>query len=395
MIGSMGTTSSADDRNNSYRVAVVHSFYSSGVPSGENVVVHQQAEALRRAGYAVEVFAERTDDRERSKLYPLEAALTVATGRGPRPRRLGDFNPDVIHVHNLFPNYGKQWLASSIAPVISSLHNYRPMCAAGTFYRDGKVCTDCADRKSSLPAVQHGCYKGRIASVPVALGQKFERDPFLAEASAIVALSDQMSSTYASYGVPSEKLHVLPHFLPDAMDGGAGSGGDYWLYAGRLSHEKGILPLVQEWPSERPLLIAGQGELEAEVTAASKGKNVRMLGAVMRDHLMDLMRGAVGVVFPSRGLEGFGLVYMEALAAGTPVLAWKPSVVASFISDDGTGAVVSGSLAGALEAADTSFPSMRSHCRQVFERKYRETPWVEGIRGIYDTARGLKHLGCN
>ncbi|MDP9986464.1 glycosyltransferase involved in cell wall biosynthesis [Arthrobacter oryzae] len=365
----------------------MHSFYSSRVPSGENVVVQQQADALRRLGYIVQIFAQSTDRRERSKLYPLEAALTVATGWGPIPQRLRDFNPDVIHVHNLFPNFGKQWLLNTAAPVISSLHNYRPMCAAGTFYRDGRVCTDCADRKSSLPAIQHGCYKGRIASVPVALGQRFDRDPFLARSSAIVALSSQMSSIYASYGATPQKLHVLPHFLPDELDRGSGPGGRYWLYGGRLSHEKGILPLVQEWPSERPLLIAGQGELEAEVRRVAKGKNIKVLGAVGREDLMALMRGAAGVVFPSRWFEGFGLVYMEALAAGTPVLAWEPSVVASFIRDDGTGAVVRGLLSDALEAADKSFPSMRSHCRQVFERKYRESSWAEGIRGIYDAAR--------
>lgn len=382
----MGTIDAAHDWDNSYRVAIVHSFYSSKVPSGENIVVQQQADALRRAGYSVEVFAQRTDQREQSKLYPLEAALTVATGRGPSPRRLWDFNPDVIHVHNLFPNYGKQWLAQPIAPVVSSLHNYRPLCAAGTFFRDGKVCTDCADSKSSLPAVKHGCYKGRAASVPVALGQRFERDPFLAEASAIVALSDQMRSHYTSYGVPAEKLHVLPHFLPDPLDGGQGQGGDYWLYAGRLSHEKGILPLVREWPAGRPLVIAGQGELESEVSAAAEGKDIQLLGAVGRERLMELMRGATGIVFPSRWMEGFGLVYMEALAAGTPVLAWEPSVVSSFIDEDGTGAVVRGSLAEALVAADAAFPSLRLHCRKVFERRYRESQWVEGIRDIYNAA---------
>lgn len=177
--------------NERKRVAVVHSFYSSRQPSGENIVVDQQIAALRRAGHTVELFAQRTDEREGNPLYPLEAAWSTATGIGRAPR-LADFNPDVVHVHNVFPNFGKQWIAGSPAPVVSSLHNYRPLCAAGTFFRDGQVCTDCLDKRSSKPALVHGCYRGRVGSLPVAIGQRFEMDPMLQDVARVIALSDQM-----------------------------------------------------------------------------------------------------------------------------------------------------------------------------------------------------------
>lgn len=369
---------------NNLRVALVHSFYSSRNPSGENAAVMQQAAALRRAGYAVEVFAQRTDERELSKLHPLEAAMTVATGRGRKPR-LEDFKPDVIHVHNLFPNYGKSWIKKAPAPVVTTLHNYRPLCAAGTFFRDGKVCTDCLDKDSSIPAVVHGCYRGRAQSVPVALGQRFGNDPMLG-ADALIVLSDQMRQKYITAGVPWARMHTLPNFLPDDLDPGAGGGGDYWLYAGRLSPEKGILPLVEEWPDDQRLLLVGEGEQEAAVRAAASGKDIQMLGSLERSELLNLMRGARGVVFPSRCFEGFPLVYLEALAAGTPVLAWEPCVVASSISEDGTGMVGGAeSLRETLSAATDAFPALRGHCRGVFEAKYTEAQWVSELHKVYSS----------
>lgn len=368
------------------RVAIVHSFYSSRQPSGENVVVKQQMDALRRAGHCVELFAQRTDDREGQRLYPLEAAWSAATGLGRWPS-LAKFQPDVVHVHNLFPNFGKQWITTAPSPVVTSLHNYRPLCVAGTFFREGQVCTDCLSKRSSVPAVVHGCYRGRIQSVPVAIGQRFEKDPMLAGVAGVISLSQQMSDLYSAAGVPREKLHILPHFLPGELDAGAGDGGDYWIYAGRLSAEKGILELVKEWPANRQLIVVGQGGLEAAVRAASVGKKIQFIAGVERSELMGLMRGAVGLVFPSRWFEGFGLVYMEAIAAGTPVLAWKPSVVASFVAGDGTGLVVGeAGLTKALNVADELFPALRVRCRSVFEARYTEGTWTAGVVGIYNRA---------
>ena len=76
------------------RIALVHSYYSSRVPSGENNVVDAQAAALREAGHEVLVVARSTDQRLRRRTYPIEAALTVATGVRPSPAQsTGDLPP--------------------------------------------------------------------------------------------------------------------------------------------------------------------------------------------------------------------------------------------------------------------------------------------------------------
>lgn len=134
------------------KIAVVHSFYTAGKPSGENALVRDQVRALGAAGHTVELFAAHTDELARDPLYPLRAAARVASGRGNSPlARLREFAPDVVHVHNLFPNFGRSWVRHWVGPLVATLHNYRPMCAAATLYRAGAVCTSCPDGDPGRP----------------------------------------------------------------------------------------------------------------------------------------------------------------------------------------------------------------------------------------------------
>jgi glycosyltransferase involved in cell wall biosynthesis len=368
------------DERNPPRVGVVHSFYSSRQTSGENRVVDLQVGALGQAGYTVGLFAQRTDDREQSKIYPLTAAATVATGRGPNPlAQLHEFAPDAVLVHNLFPNYGRTWVNRWDGPLVAFMHNYRPMCAAGTFFRNGQVCTDCLDAHSTRPAVQHACYRGsRMATLPVAAGTKFGDDPLLRRADKVVVLNRRMSELYRQVGVDDARMSVIPNFL--SQPGPPGPGGGHWLFVGRLTDPKGILPLVHQWPSETPLIIVGSGPLREDVER-SLPPGVVLLGEQSSEQVSQLMRSATGLVFPSRWFEGFPMVYLEALAAGTPVLAWEPSVVSDMVREEGTGLVV-GDLSEALREAEITFPRMRLRCREVFEERYTKDAWLRSIERL-------------
>lgn len=367
------------------RVAVVHSYYSSRQPSGENVVVDLQVAALRGAGHEVTLVQRRTDDLERSRLYPLTAAARVATGRGADPlEEIVASGAEVVHVHNLFPNYGRTWVRRCPVPVVATLHNYRPVCPAGTLFRDGASCTLCPDSGSARPAVTYACYRdSKAATVPVALGTRFADDPLLASARRIITLNDDMAATYAAVGVPAERLVTVPNFVADA---GSGTGGEGWVFVGRLSAEKGILPLVRRWPAGLPLRVVGSGPLEQEVAAAA-GPSVELLGQRPQEEVRDLLRRADGLVFPSLWPEGLPTVYLEALSAGTPVLASPESVVGGLVAAQGTGRVMSGELAADLAAASAAFPALRARCREVYAAHYTEGAWVSSVEEVYAHAR--------
>lgn len=368
------------------RVAVVHGYYSNRMPSGENVVVDLQVAALRAAGHTVEVFARHQEEVEGARTYPVQAALRAATGRGYDPADAIDaFAPDVVHVHNLFPNFGRTWVRRYAGRLVATLHNYRPICPAATLYRDGARCTLCPDGRSARPAVRYACYKdSRLATVPVALGTRFAADPLLAAADRVLVLNDDMRGHYQAVGVPAERLVTVPNFVSDPGAPGRHDGG-FWLFVGRFSEEKGILPLVRRWPAGHRLRLVGSGPLEEAIRSEGTA-GVELLGQLPNAEVRRLLGEATGLVFPSLWPEGLPTIYLEALAAGTPVLASPESIVGSLVADEGTGLVSTGAVADDLNRAAAAFPALHERCRASYEARYTETAWVAAIEQVY---RGL------
>ncbi|WP_406443618.1 glycosyltransferase family 4 protein [Streptomyces sp. NBC_01613] len=374
------------------KIAVVHSFYTSATPSGENALVRDQVRALGAAGHEVELFAAHTDELARDPLYPLRAAARVASGLGHNPlARLRSYAPDVVHVHNLFPNFGRSWVRNWGGPLVATLHNYRPLCAAATLYRAGAVCTRCPDGEP-WAALRYGCYRdSRAATLPLAWAGRHghARDPLLARADRLVVNSRLSEQTYLRAGVPAERLVLVPNFV-DAPQSGEPQGDDTgrWLVAARLTAEKGVLELLRQWPAHEPLDVVGDGELLADCRAAAPA-SVRFVGHLDRTELCRRMPSYRGLVFSSRWYEVQPCVNIEALAAGLPVLAFEGSSVAEAVREHGTGLVTrwDKALAPVLAEAATRFPSLRAHCRQVYADHFTERAWITRVAEAYQAAR--------
>ncbi|MET8398203.1 glycosyltransferase family 4 protein [Streptomyces sp900116325] len=373
------------------KIAVVHSFYASGQPSGENVAVRDQVRALRAAGHDVKLFAARTDELARDPFYPLRAAARVASGRGHNPlARLRMYAPDVVHVHNLFPNFGRSWVREWQGPLVATLHNFRPLCAAATLYRAGAECTQCLDGER-WAGVRHGCYRAsRVATFPLSWAGRHgaAADPLLARADQLIVLSALSRRTYVRAGVPQERLALVPNFVRELGHEVAPAPNGRWLVAARLRAEKGVLELLRQWPEGQPLDVAGDGELLAACKAAAPSA-VRFLGHLDRDDLRRRMPSWRGLVFPSRWYEGaVPLVYIEGLAAGLPVIAFEGSAVAEAVRDSGTGFVAQWDkpLDRLLAEAVATFPQLRAHCRHVYASHFTERAWTTRIGRTYEAA---------
>lgn len=377
------------------RVAIVHSFYRSENPSGENAAVEAEADALRRHGYTVLLVGRSSDQAQDEPLYRLRSAGRVGTGWGHAPlEELEAFAPDVVHVHNLFPNFGHRWVERLRVPLVHTLHNFRPFCASGDHFRDGAPCTLCT-ANGAHEALRHRCYRDSVlATAPLALriARGAGRDPVLRRADAVLALTDRMRDALMDAGIDAARIRRWSNFLPAHLDPGAGSrravadGRDAgFLYVGRLEPAKGIAQLVEAWPEGARLTIVGGGPDHARVQDAAAGRpDVDLVGSTSRAEVLELMQRARALVLPSRWFEGQPLVYLEALACGLPVLATDPSSVAARVESEGTGRrfVSVSELADAVGAGLDSLPPA-VQVRRAFDARYTEQAYLQRVDELY------------
>jgi glycosyltransferase involved in cell wall biosynthesis len=374
------------------RIALVHSFYSSLQPSGENQVVLAQVDALRGAGHEVLLVPRYTDRTRQERGFLANAAIGVATGFGADPTtELRGFSPDVVHLHNLFPNFGTRWLSRWEGPLVATLHNFRPLCANGLLYRDGHKCTLCPDG-NRLASIRYGCYHGsRIATLPLAIrnGRGPTHDAVLTRANRVIVLAERARSVYEAYGISPGKVSLVPNFVT-LVNAGVRSApvDERWIAVGRLSAEKGFVELLQKWPRGVTLDIVGDGPLRAQVEA-SVSSGVQVLGAMSSTELRLALPRYTGLVFPSRCVEGAPpLVVLEALEAGIPVVACEGNAGADLIRSTGCGGLYSdqesGGLAAVLSSVRDRGDSLRERARATWQDQLSVRVWMAAIIRTYE-----------
>ncbi|MFI6644912.1 glycosyltransferase [Streptomyces sp. NPDC050504] len=333
-------------------VLVVHNRYSSAQPSGENRVVDEEVGLLRAAGHRVETFERRSDDiAGRSLLGKVAVPLLVPWNPAVRTElaaRLRAERPDVVHVHNVFPLLSPAVLAACAdvgVPVVATLHNYTQVCPPGTLHREGKPCHECVGSPLSVPAVRHGCYRdSRLATVPLALSLAVNRRRWWSGVERFFCISGAQRDVLVRSGMPSERLAVKHNFVPEPGVRREG-GGEHLLFLGRLAEAKGVPLLMAAWDEIAagggigvPLVLAGAGPLEKEVTDWAAGRDdVRYVGLYDPAQCREAVARSVAVVAPSMARETFGLVAAEAMAAGVPAVAARHGAFVELVEDGETG----------------------------------------------------------
>ena len=325
------------------RVGILHNAYR--FRGGEERVAESEASLLRDAGHHVSQLT--IDNREKfAQLGPkLRAMSQAATGWNRHAAEIvSDWvrmaELDVVHVHNLYPFITPAALESVLSmgvPVVMTLHNFRPLCAAGTLTRNGAACDKCITG-SSRHAIQGRCYRGSILqSLSWAIGRGRASATRIWDANLIrfIVPSEHMCDSYVRSGFPKHHLIVRPHFTDiETRDEPDRQG---LIVAGRVEHSKGVPDLVKNWPEGAPrLTVVGVGPNETYCRAFSKG-NVRFTGQLGRADLAHELASARVLISASQLPETFGLTLVEAAACRTPSVAFAVGGHASIIENGVTG----------------------------------------------------------
>lgn len=330
------------------KIIIVHNKYKQ--PGGEDVVFDQERELLDRAGHNVLVYCRSNFETDSYPGVKRLVLLQKAIWSGDTYREFGEMlrreKPDVVHIHNTWVMISPsvyQACKEAGVPVVQTFHNYRLICPAGTFFRDGKTCEECTDH-GQWRSVLHGCYRNsRLTTAAAALMLATHRHRGTwAGIDCYIALSQFSRNQFIRGGLPAEKLFVKPNFVhPDP--GMCAEKGDYALFLGRLSPEKRVSTVLSAWAQLAipvPLVIIGGGPeaIELKREAMLQGlTNVNFQGYLPRDQALTFMRRARFLIFSSEWYENFPVTIAEAFACGVPVICSRMGAMEEIVEDGHTG----------------------------------------------------------
>ena len=386
-------------------ILLIHNTYQ--LPGGEDVVVAQESNLLMRHGHEVEIY-KRSNDELNSLSFPQKLGLinrivSAKDSKSAVRHLITKSKPDVVHVHNTFlmisPSVYEACEEKNV-PVVQTLHNYRLLCPASTFYRNGAVCEECVTG-SLRRSVQHGCYRDSYsmsATMALVLSIHRSRQTWLKKVDAFIAISRFVGDKFVDSGFPAKKVFVKPNFV-DPDPGERTGPGEYALFAGRLSPEKGVSTLIEAWrrlPKAIPLVIVGEGpsreRLRAEVSAA-RTNDIRFAGRLERNEVSEAMKKAAFLIVPSVWNEPFGLVLAEAFACGTPVIGARVGAIPEMLDHEVTGLHFApgdpDDLAAKVAWAwkhQSEMAAMGQSARRVYEEKYTARANYRLMMEIYASA---------
>lgn len=305
---------------------------------------------------------------------------------------MNDFQPDVVHLNNIH---------SQLSPVIAeiahqrgvnvvwTLHDYKLLCPRYDCLRCGKtICEECFTDKHKV--LEYKCMKdSKIASfLSYREALKWNRKRLEACTNIFICPSGFMAQKMLQGGFDKMKIYTLCNFLDiEKTRKEEYNKGDYYCYIGRLSHEKGIVTLI-EVARQLPykLKVIGGGPLMENFKDGATGTNIEFLGHKQWEEIKDLVGNARFSIIPSEWYENNPLSVIEAQCLGTPVLGACIGGIPELIEEG-----ISGMLFEAKNTADLKqkIEAMFIHkfdyefLAKKSQQRYSSTTYYKQLMDIY------------
>jgi glycosyltransferase involved in cell wall biosynthesis len=382
-------------------ILIVHNQYQQA--GGEDTVVEAEALLLAEAGHTVNIWTVDNKDLGNGLTANFKAALSATYSTSNRiiaQNKIVELKPDIIHVHNFFPQISPSIYDACAAkgiPVVQTLHNYRLICPGALLMRKGKICELCVNGSPYQSAI-YGCYRNsKLGSLAVAhmVAKHRRKQTWNTKVDRFIALTEFAKSKFVQSGFPSQKIIVKPNFVkPISLEGNTQKTTEnYALYVGRLSEEKGISTLVNAWcklGSNYKLKVAGDGPLRFLLESK---QNIETLGFQSQAAVHQLMQDASFLILPSEWYEGFPMVLVEAFAHGLPAIASNLGSLAEIISHGDTGLLFepgnAEDLANRIQSLlenQEDISRMGKNAQLIYQAKYTPELNIQLLMDIYQQA---------
>lgn len=233
-------------------------------------------------------------------------------------------------------------------PVIHRLSDFNLLCPRYDCLRDGKPCTECLGGRY-IHAVRYRCVKGSLPATLVrSASMKFHKSfRLFGGISRFIVPARFTAELMKKDGIPAERVVCMPTFIDASAITPEFEGGQYFLFFGRLSPEKGISELIEAMSLMRhkdaKLVLVGNhtgGDLNAwyaKVRDLGLEERVEFRGYQSGAALSDTIRGAIAVVMPVLWYENLPNTVLEAYAYGKPVISSDIGSMPELVEHEKTG----------------------------------------------------------
>jgi glycosyltransferase involved in cell wall biosynthesis len=312
---------------------------------------------------------------------------------------------DLAHLHNIYHQLSPSILpvlGERGIPVVMTLHDLKLACPNYKMRTGGQVCERCKTG-GYHNAVVHRCVQdSAMASALCAFELYAHRRSGVYErhVSRFIVPSRFYLRKLRESGLPADRLVWVPSYTDVRRYDPVYGGGDYYLYIGRLSDEKGLPTLVEAAAAvpHATLVIAGEGPLRSVLAARveeRKLSHVKVVGPKYGQELIDLVRHARFSVIPSEWYENCPRSCIESFASGTPVIGADIGGIPEMVDDGVNGLLFPSFDTDALRQRieylwdrPSVVADMGRMARAKAEREYSTRAHLDRLLAVYEQAMG-------
>lgn len=312
--------------------------------------------------------------------------------------------PDIAHLHILHYTMSPSVidaLHDNNIPIVFSLHDYRIVCAGGYLYNQGHPCQKCK-KNQYYHAIVDRCYRNSyFSSLMGTIGNYlYKLKNVYQKVDIFTVPHHNMLEILTDFGIPREKLQILPNPLIFEEALPSPSAGESVLFFGHLAAQKGIFTLLTAAAQlpDIPFIICGQGPALPEIRAIIEQKQMIHITLDTQTRwgngLEKMIASSRFIVSPSEWPTPLEYSTLEAMAMGKALVASRIGGNQEIITEGITGITFEPSNHFELEAVIRYLYSHPELCvqmgmqgRDCIQTTFSANSFYRTIMNIYQQAQ--------
>lgn len=378
------------------RILILHDLYQH--LGGEDTVVQQEANALSQRGHKVKILTDQNKKGRKGIIqylfYPFNILATSYL-----IKEIVLFKPDIVHIHNLHYAIGPlivRKIKNHGIPTVMTLHNFRLICPSATLFHKGSLFTKSIHEDFPLTAVKekvldHSFLKTFITAFTYWIHKKVNTWNTIDRFFTFSNFSKDIFQS-STLGIAKDKFVIKTNFVtPEVSPPKIFN--DFFVYIGRLSEEKGIVPLLEALSkTSHRIKIFGTGPQEEIVKDyTNRFSNIQYYGFQPKEKLLEEISQANALIVPSLCYEGMPMTIIEAFSTGTPVLCSNIGILEQMVVPLHTGLHFNPYAAASIESCVLQWSAMTiqekeiisKNCINEFHSKYTKDKNLDLLEEVY------------